>query len=380
MHVVVFFTFDVSLKLWSDNGVLLRELLIYGRLAKVGYKVTFVTYGDEYDSMILSDTDNFSVIPVYKHMKRSHNTLVRLLRSFLIPFRFKTVFQNADVYKTNQMYGAWIPVLAKILYRKKLIIRCGFEYLHDAMFNSKNIVAKIVNFVPRYLMEFIAYRASNLIVVTSALSKNYIKKMFWVFDGRIQIQPNYVDTDVFKPKKRRLRAISSAAIAFVGRLHPVKNIFALLDALEGTHHRLSIVGGGPQEISLKEYAAKKKIDARFLGIYSYKNLSWVLPEHDVFVLPSMYENNPKALLEAMACGLPVVASDIPGIREIVNHEQNGLLCDPSAHAIRGAIDRLIHNPVLREKLGRNARTTVERDFSIGKVMVQESESYQQMKA
>ena len=380
MRIVVFLTFDMSLEKWDRNGTLERELLLYRRMSQAGYEVTLFTYGARSDLHYLRSMNGIKVLPVYAYTHRPSNKGVRLMASLFLPTHFKGTLVEADIYKTNQMYGAWIPVLAKILYRKKLIVRCGYEYLHDAMFNSKSIIVRIGRFIPRYLLEFLAYRAANIIVVTSAFSKQYIKKMFWVSDRKIQLQPNYVDTNVFKPKTRRLRTTRSAAIAFVGRLHPAKNILALLNALAGTHHRLSIIGKGSQEIALREYAAKMKIDALFLGICPHRVLSRLLSEMDFFVLPSVYENNPKALLEAMACGLPVVASDIPGVREIVNHEQNGLLCESNAQAIRESIDAFIRNPALRKKLGHNARLTIERDFSIDKAMVLESMFYTQMKS
>ena len=379
MRLIVFLTFDMSLEKWDRNGILERELSLYRRMSQTGYEVTLFTYGTNSDLHYTRTLNGIRVLPVYAYVRRPSNKGVRLIASLLLPIRFKDTLVEADIYKTNQMYGAWIPVLAKMFYRKKLIIRCGYEYLHDTMFNSKSTMAKIVRFVPRFLLEFLAYRAANIVVVTSAFSKHFIRKIFRISERKIQVQPNYVDTDVFKPRIRRLRA-TTAAIVFVGRLHPVKNISVLLGALAGTHHHLSIIGKGPQEVTLRKYAAEMKIEARFLGICPHGVLSEVLSEMDLFVLPSIYENNPKALLEAMACGLPVVASDIPGIREIVNHEQNGLLCDPNAHSIREAIDRLIHNPLLRKKLGRNARKTIERDFSIDKIIAQERDFYQQMKA
>jgi glycosyltransferase involved in cell wall biosynthesis len=380
MHVLVFLTFDMSLKKWDENGTLVRELLLHKQMVRKGHSITMLTYGTKDDFRYAQYLNGIKPIPVYAYVGRPSSRVLRLMKSLMLPFRFGDIFVEADMYKTNQMYGAWIPVLAKMLFRKKLIIRCGYEYLHDSMYNARSIVKKMLRFIPRYLLEFLAYRAANTIVVTSAFSKHYIRKMFWVSDRRIQIQPNYVDTDAFRHARRRLRAIQSGNIAFVGRLHPVKNLFALLDALAGTHHRLSIVGKGPQEIVLKEHAAKKKVNVRFLGTCPHGVLPRVLSEMDLFVLPSVYENNPKALLEAMACGLPVVASDIPGIREIVKHEQNGLLCEPSAHALREAIDRLIHDPEVRRKLGRNARKTIELNFSIDKIMAQEIMLYTQMKA
>lgn len=89
----------------------------------------------------------------------------------------------------------------------------------------------------------------------------------------------------------------------------------------------------------------------------------VIPEirrrASVFVLPSLSEGLPRALLEAMSCGKPVVASDIPGVRSVVKHQSNGLLVPPAnPQALAEAITVLLRNRDMREKFGRAARRVV----------------------
>ena len=379
MRVIVFFTFDMSLESWKDNGTIERELLLYKHMVKKGYDITMWTYGSETDLRYTHYLDGIKVVPVYANTRWSANRYVRLMKSLFLPFRYRELLIQADIYKTNQMYGAWVPVIAKVIFRKKLIIRCGYEYLHDALANSSNALSSIIRFIPRYLLEFVAYKLADAIVITSDFSRQYIKRMFWISDTRIRIQRNYVDTHVFKPGRGRSKARWGAAIVFIGRLHPAKNIFALLEAIKGTRFRLSIIGRGPQERQLKDYASKTKIKATFLSSFPHGELPRILRSHGIFVLPSLYENNPKVLIEAMACGLPVVGSDIDGIREVVKHEYNGLLCNPDPISIRRVIDTLGQNPELRHRLGGNARRTIEQSFSIGSIALQESLLYEKLK-
>ena len=80
---------------------------------------------------------------------------------------------------------------------------------------------------------------------------------------------------------------------------------------------------------------------------------------EAFVFPSRYEGTPKALLEAMACGVPVIAARSPGITEVVTHDQTGYLCGISALEIRAAISTVLKDPALRDRLGRDGARYVK---------------------
>src|SRR3546814_17832635 len=87
----------------------------------------------------------------------------------------------------------------------------------------------------------------------------------------------------------------------------------------------------------------------------------------IFVLPSSYEGHPKTLLEAMACGAAVIGTDVPGIREVIEDGRTGLLCAPTAAALRDAIERLLSDEPLRRRLGGNARQQIQMTESLARV-------------
>ena len=89
---------------------------------------------------------------------------------------------------------------------------------------------------------------------------------------------------------------------------------------------------------------------------------------------------PKTLLEAMACGLPVIGTNVEGIKEVIRHGENGFLCNTDPASIREAVIRLMEEEELREKLGRNARKTIEEKFSLDKLIDRELELYSQLVA
>ena len=165
------------------------------------------------------------------------------------------------------------------------------------------------------------------------------------------------------------------SICFVGRLHSVKNLLALLEALKGLSYTIDIIGSGEQEEELRRFATDNKVEANFPGNIPNHELPELLNEHELFVLPSLWEGMPKTLLEAMACGLPVVGTDVPGIKEVIKDGENGILCDTDSGSIRQAIIRVMEDEGLRQTLARNARKTIEEGFSLSKLIDRELELY-----
>ncbi|WDP90766.1 MAG: glycosyltransferase [Desulfobacter sp.] len=156
-------------------------------------------------------------------------------------------------------------------------------------------------------------------------------------------------------------------IGYIGQLIPRKGIDILLRAvseLKEIPWRLAIVGSGEQ----KEYLCKLSEDlgissqVRFFG-FRDDRLSF-LKGFDVFILPSRLEGIPRCLMEAMAAKVPIVASDIPGSNDLIDHNVNGLLFPEEDHATLGmTIERLSRDPRIRRSLALKARKDVEIRFS-----------------
>lgn len=162
-------------------------------------------------------------------------------------------------------------------------------------------------------------------------------------------------------------------LLFVGRLVPVKGVDLLLRAVKslsetGLSVQLSIVGDGPSHRQLMQTVKTLGIERQveFLGWVAPSQLfANVYPSASVLILPSLSEGVPKVLLEAMAVGLPVVASNVGGIPDLVKHGVTGLLVSPGCvQDLASAIRCLMEDPGLQSRLGQNAwraarRYTVE---------------------
>jgi glycosyltransferase involved in cell wall biosynthesis len=186
--------------------------------------------------------------------------------------------------------------------------------------------------------------------------------------------PNGVETDSIATKSD-YALHDPARLIFVGRLHAQKGLDVLLAAFQQLLRRdparmacLQIIGDGPLRGDLTRLAERLDLAGHVQFVGQTDQVLEYLQQADVFVLPSRGEGMSNALLEAMACGLPVVASDIPGNIDVVAHEHNGLLfAADDSHSLAQALASLLGQPALRERLGRTARQTVEHRYSLNAV-------------
>ncbi|MCB0121069.1 MAG: glycosyltransferase, partial [Caldilineaceae bacterium] len=184
-----------------------------------------------------------------------------------------------------------------------------------------------------------------------------------------------VQTETFTPKA----ATDSLQkrLIFVGRLSALKNLPALLAATKLTDAQLTLIGEGPERAALVAQAEREGIAVTFLGTVPNQEIAAHLQQADLFVLPSKWEGHPKVLIEAMACGMPVVGTDVAGIRDVIIHGQTGLLCGLSGTEIAAAIEQLFADPALRRKLGQNARRFVEEHYAVPPVLALEVAALQE---
>jgi len=165
-----------------------------------------------------------------------------------------------------------------------------------------------------------------------------------------------------------------------GRLTKQKGFIYLIQAMARLQDkvpvRLVILGKGEQEAALKQLARDLDIQDKVAFIGFQSNPYKFIARADVFVLSSLWEGLPTVLIEAMACGTPVVSTDCPfGPSEIITHEINGLLVPPAdAEALAAAILRVLEDKELAQRLIRNGRVRAQ-DFRVEKIMEQYEELF-----
>jgi len=287
--------------------------------------------------------------------------------ALLAPFVYKHLLRrfNVTISRTVQLFGCVLGVLLKLFCNAKFILRQGYQFTKFAKYNGWALTYAIGT-----ILEFIGYWLADYIIVTTELDRRYIIERYKVNPNKIVIIPNWVDAEMFKPMdmpKERGRII------FVGRLEYQKNVLALIDAVKNLPNaKLYIVGDGSLRKAIEEKIKRENIrNVVLMGVIPNEKLPIELNKSEIYVLPSLWEGHPKALLEAMACGLPVIGTDVEGIRELIVNGVNGLLCKPTAKDIRRCIQRLLSDFELRKRLGENARRFIIENFSFEKVMRRE---------
>jgi glycosyltransferase involved in cell wall biosynthesis len=181
---------------------------------------------------------------------------------------------------------------------------------------------------------------------------------------------NAIDLEEFAPAEpdavRRLRASlqlepQDLVVGYVGRLHPEKGVHHLVEAAPAIlaaepRARLLLVGDGPQRAELEQRVAELGLGERVSLRGFEADVASMLSVLDVAVFPSLTEGFPNVVLEAMAVGKPVVASDVEGIAELLDQGETGLLVPPAdPPALASAVLRLLAQPEERARLAANAR-------------------------
>ena len=204
-------------------------------------------------------------------------------------------------------------------------------------------------------------KADGVFAVSNALKHEIIATGVSGISNKTKLSWNSVDVDKFKNRhnnsfREEFGITDKPVVLFVGNLIKRKNVDSLIEAkkIASSDYYLVVVGDGPLSKKLK----KKVEDENIHGVVftgARNDVENIIPAADLLVLPSFSESFGLVLIEALACGKPVIGSDVGGITEIINDDV-GLLINPNkVSSIARAIDKLINDEDLRHVLSLNAR-------------------------
>lgn len=382
MKALLLFTYNRTLEEWVNSGFLNREKIFYQRFHKKNIYFSFLTYGNSRDLKYSKILEGITVIPI-RDLIKSKIPKLKFFKTFLLPLKIKSLFKEVDIIKTVQVEGSWVGFLSKILFKKKLIVRGGFEQFRNFLTltkiqNKHNFWLYIYLYIKIYVLEYIAYKLADSIFITSESDIEFIVKTFHLKRRRNKIFhiPNYIDVNLFKPLDVEKK---NKNILFIGRFHAEKNLDNLLNAFKGLkEYTLNIVGKGPFETYLKKWKEEENIKVNYLGVIPNEKLPEIINQHQVFILPSYYEGNPKTLLEAMSCGLACIGTNVRGINNIIKHKETGYLCGIDAQSIKDAILKVTNNNVLCRQIGKAARNYIVENYSLDHIIEKESSIYRKI--
>lgn len=374
MNLLLTFSSNMTLKEWNIGGIIEREILLYKKISQKGIDVTFLTYGDKEDFLYSDKLEEIKINPINlkKSKKRS------FLNILLFPLFKHRKFKAFDIIKTNQMDGSWITWILRLIFKKKILLRCGFEEL-KIRFHQYNYISRnkklLIHLIFLYVIEWISYKLANHIIITNNYEKNLIIKYFKIKPKKISVVPNFIETDLFKPisveKKEK-------TILFIGSFNEYKNLDNLIESIKYLKdYYLEILGRGKLKTHLQEKIKNLNLESKikFLRTVPNSKLPEIINQYKLFILPSITEGNPKTLLEAMSCEIACIGTNIPGINQIIKHKENGYLCEQDSLSIAKAIKEVYNDEVLREKIGKNARKYIIRNCSLDKIVKKELNIY-----
>lgn len=226
-------------------------------------------------------------------------------------------------------------------------------------------------------------RATRCIVLSRDLHDEVVAAGFPA--ERIRYRPNGVDTRKFHPTDRTPAGAGSGPLRllFVGRLDEQKGLSVLFEALallgNASDWRLAVYGAGPDEKDLRRLCAERGLDERveFVGFSS--DMPTVYRNADLLVLPSLHEGMPNVVLEAMSSGLPVLATDIGGSRELLSPwAPNWLVPAGDSSRLSEALHHAISERQSLAELGLRGRSVAEDDFSYVAIARRYIEDYEQL--
>ncbi|HOD15211.1 MAG TPA: glycosyltransferase family 4 protein [Spirochaetota bacterium] len=276
-----------------------------------------------------------------------------------------------DIIHDNQCLGygflliqrLGIPFISTIHHPLSIDRSTWFEYPSDF-----NIKMRRILYYPLLMQSFVANRMSRIITVSHNAALE-INKAFGVNQKNISVIYNGMDSSLFYPVKGVKK--KSNSIIFVGNVEDrKKGIIYLLKAMTLTKHNVTLTivdGGAPNRSTVPHLIDKLGVNGRvtFTGKIPIEKLITLYSQHEMAVLPSLYEGFGFPAAEAMACELPVITSTAGALPEVVGeHMETGYLVPPrDAHAIAEGIDFLLDNPEIRKRLGKAGRKRVLEIFT-----------------
>lgn len=206
---------------------------------------------------------------------------------------------------------------------------------------------------------FFYRRGYSTPVALSTIVQRTVQEVYKLPEQKAPVVFNGIDLSRCREKKSYVMEGRPFSILHIGRFTDLKNQDLILKTVEklkkkGIDFRLKLIGDGENLEAMKDLAKELGLEQEvsFLGLQA--DVYPFLEQADLFILPSKYEGMPMTLLEAMGTGLPIVASAVGGIPDMLENGESALLIEPTEQALEEAIIQLYSSETLRQKLGQGA--------------------------
>ena len=326
--------------------------------------------------------EGFKLIPLDTN-RRSRNIGVELRIIWQLIHIFKR--EKPDIIHNIAIKPVIYGSLAALFLRSSYTVNSvnGLGYI----FTTKQLIAKLVKPVFKLLFFILFNRTNNAVIVQNPDDGNLLEKSCLVKPQRLNlIRGSGVDMQTFFPKEEP--KTPTKIIIMASRMIWDKGVGEFVEAArllkkEGMDARFALVGesdpDNPAAVPIDQMEAWQ--NEKVIEWWGKRNdMPNVFAQCHVVCLPSAYgEGVPKVLIEAAACGRPIVTTNMPGCREIVRDNENGLLVPVrDVQALAGAIRSLVQDPQLRKRLGNRGREIAQHEFSINGVVDETLKVYRKL--
>lgn len=333
------------------------------RLASMGHNISVVT--SRFDDLPYQETDvNLTIfrIPSLRRKQDRSGALEQIIFILSASFWTLRLFRQLKPNATFAFFGVpsgAVALFLKLIYKIPYVVSLrggdvpGFRPYDFGIYHK--LISPLLRLIWRYASAIVA-------------NSNGLRDLAMKFDSRFEIPviPNGVDSEVYKSVAY---GDTAPRLFSVGRIVHQKGLDLAMRALSGLKDldwEWRIAGDGPSMDFLKLYTEELGIHNRvhFIGWQSHEQLIEQYQWSNLFVFPSRHEGMPNAVLEAMASGLPVIASHIAGSEELVLDGETGILFSTEdVEALRVALHKLLTDAPLRQKMGKASRRRVEEHYS-----------------
>ncbi|GJQ57447.1 MAG: glycosyltransferase [Candidatus Scalindua sp. AMX11] len=301
-------------------------------------------------------------IQVVELQRRTHKEFTRLFKLVKLLKDIKPDIVHTQLFSANT-YGRVAAIIARV----PIII--GHEL-------SLPVIGKDKKFYQICIEKFLSMFSQGIICNSAKVSDILVKKHFYSVSKIFIVHNGVVITDFQKQIKhsRKLKT-NHKTVGIVARLDPAKNQRLFLDMAniilsmpENKSTKFLIVGDGPLKKELEEYSRNLGIEQNVIFTGERSDIPELLQEMDIFVMTSLFEGIPNAIMEAMLAGLPIVSTDVGAISEVVIDGENGFLC-PS-HDSKNLADkviRLIKDEEEARSMGESGKKMILNAFGIEKM-------------
>ena len=353
----------ISVPFPPNEGIGYYTYNLSKKLLEKGHKVVVITRGS-YKKTKREIFDGIEIIrvpflPIYPFYLKIHGIFVNKV--------LKSLESQMDIVHIHSplspLINTSLPIITTI--HTPMLT----DYRQAEVKSIFSLLSKISARFISYPLELKLIQSSDVITTVSKSITQELRE-YYLNSKSINVVENGVDEKFFYPKKEKSEKTMKYAI-FVGRIDREKGLFDLVECgryIRRERPELNFIIAGKGRDLKKLINKIKKIGLQdkfiFLGQVEKDNLVKLYQNATFFIFPSYHEGLPSVILEAMSCGLPIIATDVRGNRDLIINGENGIIVPPKEpKKLAEAINSLLEDEKLMEYLGKNARDTIIKKYT-----------------